>query len=485
MPSYAALLGNKVEPEAVVKRDGSAVPFDRARIAAAIGRAQRAVGCDDSDLREELTRVVVEHLGAVLDRRQPSIEEIQDAVVWVMRESGNYDIALAYARYRDARERRRRLARLDGASSVAPNLHVVGRDGRRRPWDRELLITYLRDRLDLAVKAAADVATQVEADLVDNPHDEIGAPLLLSLVDAALLRSGAVEAAERRSPVRIERGRLRALLREGEGGNLPLLRAGEEAYAQLAICEDYPREVLRFYCHGRLWVDGLGDPLRGSEFTAALDGSSNPWQIIGHAFGLAVEAQASWRSVNLVMPPIILGHLERGATALVQPLERLSCLASCYLYCDGRTPLLDTWPFTGRHISLATYADDFLLLRRLQELGLNQISGPHLMQGGYRRRVAVKLAINAQGLEDNYSLMDALAMALVAAARVRQRQLASNAALAGADIRYAIFGLPPASPSNEYLERQVVQEGLRCGIALSRSANLPEEACEHLGRLFE
>jgi len=39
--------------------------------------------------------------------------------------------------------------------------------------------------------------------------------------------------------------------------------------------------------------------------------------------------------------------------------------------------------------------------------------------------------------------------------------------------------------SNEYLERQVVQEGLRLGIALTRGASLPEEACAHLGRLLE
>ena len=34
------------------------------------------------------------------------------------------------------------------------------------------------------------------------------------------------------------------------------------------------------YMNGRLWVDGLDDPLRGSHFTTAIDGQSQVWQVI-------------------------------------------------------------------------------------------------------------------------------------------------------------------------------------------------------------
>lgn len=346
-------------------------------------------------------------------------------------------------------------------------------------------MAYLVNTLELSAKSAEDVALGVESILAESTVTEIAAPLLLSLIDAALVRGGMTATAERRASLRVERPRVESLLSGLLTGESALKEAGREVYRQLSLSDDLPPQVVRAYCGGRLWVDGLDDPLRGSEFTAALDGSNNPWQIISQAFSLATEAKRNWRTVNLIMPPIILGHLERNAQALLAPLEHLSKVASCYLYCDGRTPLLDDWPFKSRQISIATYADDFLLLRKLQDLGLSHISGPHLMQGHYRRRVAVKLALNAQGLDEQYSQMDALAMALVAAARKRQEQLSTNNALAGADIRYAIFGLPPNAPSNEYLERQVVQEGLRCGVALSRSTSLPEEACEHLGRLFE
>jgi len=469
----------------LVKRDGSRVPFDPVRIVRAIDRALKAVSREDEALAEELGQVVIEHIERACSDDAPGIEEVQDAVIFVLQESGNYDVALAYSRYRDARERQRRQRRLHGDIQSAPNLTILGRDNRRRPWSRECLEEQLRGEFDLEPKAAVDVAMTVEGFLAESSTTELTEPLLLSLVDAALVRCDIASAAEHNAPLRLDRAMLRALIDRSGDGERCIHVAGEEALRQLGLAEHYPPQVLRLFGQGRLWVDGLGDPLRGSEFSAAVDGSPNPWQILTQALGLAIEAARDWRQVNLIMPPIILGHLERGAQALLEPLERLARQADCYLYCDGRTPLLQDWPFSSKRISIATYAEDFLLLRRLDELGLKHLSGPHLMQGGYRRRVAVKLALNAQGLEDQYTQMDALAMGLVAAARVRQRQLADNPHLAGADIRYAIFGLPPNSPSNEYLERQVVQEGLRCGMALSRSASLPEEACEHLGRLFE
>lgn len=474
-----------VAPDRIVKRDGAVVPFDRCKVVQAIARALDAVGRGDRLLAEELGQVVVEHLERTCDSASPGIEEVQDAVVYVLQESGEYDVALAYTRYRDSRERQRRQRRIVGTETSAINLMVLGRDGRRRPWQRELLQSHLQAQLELTPKAALDVCLTVEGFLADSVITEISTVVLLSLVDAALVRCGFTEAAEDLAPLRLDRAHVQQCMRTVPCGRDAVVAVGRHAFSQLSLVDGFPSEVLRLYCKGRLWVDGLDDPLRGSEFTAALDGSSNPWQILAQAFTLASDAGRHWREVNLIIPPMILGHLERGALALVEPLEQLADLANCYLYCDGRTPLLDDWPFTSTCISIATYAEDFLLLRRLQELGLSHRSGPHLMQGGHRRRVAVKLAINAQGLDEQYSQMDALAMALVSAARIRQRSLVDSAALAGADIRYAIFGLPPGAPSNEYLERQVVQEGLRCGIALSRSTNLPEDACAHLGRLFE
>ena len=120
-------------PVSIVKRDGSTAPFDVARIVDAIERAQCAVGMHDSDLAVELAEVVVDHLAQHCETDRPDIEAVQDSVIYVLQESGNYDIALAYLRYRDARERERRRRGLDQGDGPAEhlNLHVLGRDGRR------------------------------------------------------------------------------------------------------------------------------------------------------------------------------------------------------------------------------------------------------------------------------------------------------------------------------------------------------------------
>ncbi|MFW5860124.1 MAG: ATP cone domain-containing protein [Planctomycetota bacterium] len=474
-----------MEPDSIVKRDGSRQRFNRERITAAIARAQAAVGMCDPELLEELGQVVVEYLARTAESDTIGIEAVQDAVIYVLQESGNYELATAYIRYRDARERERRRRNLSQSSAERPNLTVVGSDTRERQWRREQMRDLIMAHRSLGEKAADDVLLAVEEFLADTDVTEISHHLLMGLVDAAMVRSGRAATAERSGDLRISCSDLREAVGGAGDGRDAVMAAGAHVLAQLALHEDYPVEVRRQFCRGRLWVDGLADPRRGYEFTATLDGHPDSWQVLSQAFALATAAGRSWRNVNLIIPPMILGHLERGGEALIEPLEELSSLAHCYLYCDGRTPLLDDWPFRSKRISIASYAEDFLLLGRLQEMGLEHLSGPHLMQGGYRRRIAGLFALNAQGFEEEYSQMDLLAMALVSAARVRQRQLSADSELAGAGIRYAIYGLPPTSPSNEYLERQVVQEGLRSGIALQRTSHLTGEACEHLGRLFD
>ncbi|MBA2481647.1 MAG: hypothetical protein H0V44_13360 [Planctomycetes bacterium] len=473
-----------MRPAAIIKRDGREVPFDLSRIGAAISKALHAVSIDDRALAIELARVVLEHLERTSDQASLGIEEVQDAVVHVLQESGYYEAAKSYIRYRDDRERFRRERRVRGDGAAAVNLAVIDSDGRRRQWDRVWMSDLLATRYGLDRKAATDALVQVEGFIADSAVTEIGTPLVMSLVDAALVRCGMHSVAAECAPLRIDRGEARKALSGAADGLQAVVRAGNRTLEQLSLAESYPQQVMRLYCRGRLWIDGLDDPRRGSQFTATIDGSSNPWQVLTNAYSIAADAAKRWRRLHLVLPPTILGHLERGAASLVQPIVSLANLAHVYLYCDGRTPLLSSWPFIGHRVSIATYNDDFLLLRQLQEMNLHMLSGSHLMRGGYRARVAVELALNAQGLEGEFSQMDSLAMGLVSAAKVRLQQLGTTEG-AEADIRFAIFGLVLHSTSNEYLERQVIQEALRNGLNVTRSAHLPEDACAHLGRLLE
>lgn len=475
-----------MRPAQVVKRDGTEVPFAAERIAAAIARALQAVGAGDVDLAAELALTVQEHLERCHDGSVVGIEEIQDAVVHVLQESGQYQAAIAYTRYRDARERARRESRLRGVSAAAPNLVLVDGDGRRQPWERMALARLLGERFDLDAKTAAEAVLGVEEQLAGSDCTELGLPLLASLVDAALVRAGRHDLAGAGAALRLERAALRADLVGGGDGRASLEAAGHRALLQLALADGCPPEVVRQFGRGRLWIDGLDDPRRGSQLTLVLDAPPNPWVALAHAFSAAVQADRTWRRVRLVLPPAILGHLERGAQPLVAPIAALAAAAQVYLYCDGRTPLLSAWPFAtgaGAAVGLATFQDDFLLLHRLQELGVPSLSGPQYTVAGFRQAVVVELALNAQGLEGEFSQLDALAFALVAAAQVRLRALGDLGR--DGEVRFAISGLAQHSDASQYLERQVLQEGLRTGIRLVRGASLSEAACRHLGRLLE
>ncbi len=471
-----------MKPSGIVKRDGREVPFEQARIASALDRALRATGTDDAGRADELARVVSEHLERTCDTSTPDIELVQDATVHVLQESGHYEAALAFARYRDARERLRRGRRAQDGSTERLNLVVIDGNGRRRPWDRDMLVADLVASHGLDAKAAGEAVARVEADLADSNLTELQSPLLLSLIDAALVRLGMHSSAAAHAALRVGRTAARCDLGLAVDGREALERAGRRVLLQLSLAESMPPEVVRLFVRGRLWIDGLDDPRRGAQFTAAVDGHGNPWQVLTQAFALAAEAAKQWRRVRLVLPPCILGHLERNAQALVAPITALSEHGWVHLYCDGRTSLLDNWPFAGRRVSIATWQDDFLLLRQLQERGLPLLAGPHLMSGAWRGRVLCELALNAQGLEGEFAQMDALAASLVEAAVLRLAQVAH---LGQGDVRFAIYGLPLHGSSSEYLERQVMQAAARAGVALSRSANLPEEACLHLGRLLE
>lgn len=92
----------------VVKRSGAVVPFTRSRITNAIYRAAVAVGGRDREVAEDLSQQVEKLLEEEIpDDRNPTIEEIQDAVEKVLIENGHAKVAKAYILYRDERARKR------------------------------------------------------------------------------------------------------------------------------------------------------------------------------------------------------------------------------------------------------------------------------------------------------------------------------------------------------------------------------------------
>ena len=100
----------------VIKRNGTEVEFDRAKIKAAISKANASVesNLQMSEMNIENTVKLVELACEAMDR-ECSVEEIQDLVENSLMTSGNYYVARAYVRYRYDREKLRQKNTTDDA----------------------------------------------------------------------------------------------------------------------------------------------------------------------------------------------------------------------------------------------------------------------------------------------------------------------------------------------------------------------------------
>ncbi|MBM4041103.1 MAG: adenosylcobalamin-dependent ribonucleoside-diphosphate reductase [Planctomycetes bacterium] len=94
-----------------MKRNGRLEAFDPRKITTAIVKAQRAVGKADAAFAERCTPLVIARL-----RKQPTVEQIQDAVERVLVREGRADLAKAYILYRQRRADLRRVKRLLGVA---------------------------------------------------------------------------------------------------------------------------------------------------------------------------------------------------------------------------------------------------------------------------------------------------------------------------------------------------------------------------------
>jgi ribonucleoside-diphosphate reductase alpha chain len=148
----------------VIRRNGSVVVFEPAKISIALTKAfiavnggQGAASARVREMVEQLTDGVV----SALMRRQPHggtfhIEDIQDQVELGLMRSGEHDVARSYVLYREERSRSR-----GKSTSVEQTytINVTGEDGVMQPLDQERLSVLVQD-------ACAGLGEVVSADEV-------------------------------------------------------------------------------------------------------------------------------------------------------------------------------------------------------------------------------------------------------------------------------------------------------------------------------
>lgn len=93
----------------IVKRDGREVEFNVEKIAKAIFRAASATGGKDYETSLKIADKVIEYLEGKLEKRTPTVEEIQDAVEKILIETGHARTAKEFILYRADRTKTREM----------------------------------------------------------------------------------------------------------------------------------------------------------------------------------------------------------------------------------------------------------------------------------------------------------------------------------------------------------------------------------------
>lgn len=105
----------------IKKRDGSLADFDQERIRNAVHRAFLAVELENGEKAESITEEAVALLKEKFRATIPSVEDVQDIVVEVLKKKGYGKVAQAYADYRKKKEE---LRVLRGKLGIEPKLTV-------------------------------------------------------------------------------------------------------------------------------------------------------------------------------------------------------------------------------------------------------------------------------------------------------------------------------------------------------------------------
>lgn len=93
----------------ITKRDGRSVPFNHEKIANAIFKAAQAAGGNDYQESLELSYKVCDYIEQTLQTKNPTVEQVQDAVEKVLIEEGHSKTAKNYILYRAERTRVREM----------------------------------------------------------------------------------------------------------------------------------------------------------------------------------------------------------------------------------------------------------------------------------------------------------------------------------------------------------------------------------------
>ena len=161
----------------LIRRNGSVVGFEPAKIAVAMTKAFIAVrgsqAAASAAVREQVDKLTANVVGALL-RRQPAggtfhIEDVQDQVELSLMRDGAHDVARAYVLYREKRAQERARLRQEQAAAE-PSLTMIV-DGQRVPLDP----ARIRTLVDAACTGLGEYVSgeAIVAETIKNVYDGV------------------------------------------------------------------------------------------------------------------------------------------------------------------------------------------------------------------------------------------------------------------------------------------------------------------------
>ena len=177
----------------LIRRNGSVVGFEPAKIAVAMTKAFLAVrgsqAAASSAVREQIEKLTANAVGALL-RRQPAggtfhIEDVQDQVELSLMRDGAHDVARAYVLYREKRAQERARLKKEQAPAEAPLTMIEG--GRRVPLD----VGRLRSLVESACAGLAEFVS-AEGIVVETQKNVYDGVPVEELVKSAILAARAL-----------------------------------------------------------------------------------------------------------------------------------------------------------------------------------------------------------------------------------------------------------------------------------------------------
>ena len=173
----------------VIRRNGSVVGFEPAKITIAMTKAFLAVhggqSAASASVRDEVTRLTDVVVGSLMKRKPEGgaihIEEIQDQVELSLMRSGAHEVARAYVLYRERRSQERAQQKPAARQEAVQAIEVI-ENGVRKPLDIARLTALVRESCEgLADVDAERILRATLKDLYDGvPMDEVRKGVVLA-----------------------------------------------------------------------------------------------------------------------------------------------------------------------------------------------------------------------------------------------------------------------------------------------------------------